>query len=62
MRTGYKYARRADYDYAMQVDSDGQHDPMCIPDLIAHAQDWDIVIGPIAGRANTTYLALENGR
>ena len=45
MRTGYKYARRADYDYAMQVDSDGQHDPMCIPDLIAHAQDWDIVIG-----------------
>ena len=45
MRTGYKYARRADYDYAMQVDSDGQHDPMCIPDLIAHAQDCDIVIG-----------------
>ena len=45
MRTGYKYARRADYDYAMQVDSDGQHDPACIPDLIAHAQDCDIVIG-----------------
>ena len=45
MRTGYKYARRADYDYAMQVDSDGQHDPTCIPDLIAHAQDYDIVIG-----------------
>ena len=42
MRTGYKYARRADYDYAMQVDSDGQHDPTCIPDLIAGSGEYNV--------------------
>ena len=27
MRAGYKYAQRLDYDRAIQVDADGQHDP-----------------------------------
>ncbi|MDT2263996.1 glycosyltransferase [Paenibacillus larvae] len=27
MQTGYKYAYRHRYDYAIQLDADGQHDP-----------------------------------
>ena len=45
MRTGYKYAQRMGYDYAMQVDSDGQHHPESIPSLIKAVEDYDIVIG-----------------
>ena len=27
LRTGFRYAVRAGYDFAVQVDADGQHDP-----------------------------------
>lgn len=45
MRTGYRYARRMDYDIAMQMDSDGQHPPEYIDTLIAGLDRADIVIG-----------------
>lgn len=30
VQTGYKYAKENDYDYAIQIDGDGQHDPIYI--------------------------------
>lgn len=47
MRTGYLYAHRNDYDWAVQLDADGQHDPKDIPLLLQEAQDEDadLVIG-----------------
>jgi glycosyltransferase involved in cell wall biosynthesis len=34
IQTGYKYAFANGYDYIVQIDADGQHDPTCIPDLL----------------------------
>jgi glycosyltransferase involved in cell wall biosynthesis len=34
VQSGFKYAQRADYDIAAQVDGDGQHDPVYLPDLV----------------------------
>ncbi|MBN1174392.1 MAG: glycosyltransferase family 2 protein [Micromonosporaceae bacterium] len=45
MRTGYRYARDHDYDIAIQVDADGQHDPRYIPRLIDALAEADLVIG-----------------
>ncbi|MDO4916086.1 MAG: glycosyltransferase family 2 protein [Rothia sp. (in: high G+C Gram-positive bacteria)] len=45
MRTGYKYARRMDYDVAMQMDADGQHPPEYIETLLEGLNRADIVIG-----------------
>ena len=46
-RTGIKYAYAKKYDYMMQIDADGQHDPKYINDIVAaHEQEGaDIVIG-----------------
>lgn len=46
-QTGFKYACRKDYDYVVQMDGDGQHEPACIPDLLNVVQrpDVDIVLG-----------------
>lgn len=46
-QTGFKYARRHDYDYVVQMDGDGQHEARSIPDLLAAVQDpdTDIVLG-----------------
>lgn len=44
-QAGIKYAYRNGYDYVIQFDADGQHDPRFIPDLLALAQGFDIVIG-----------------
>lgn len=46
MRTGMKYALLQGYDYAVQCDADGQHDPSRIPDMLSKAQEgYSIVIG-----------------
>jgi glycosyltransferase involved in cell wall biosynthesis len=47
MRAGYKFARNEGYEYAVQLDADGQHDPREVPRLLAAmaAQDADVVIG-----------------
>jgi glycosyltransferase involved in cell wall biosynthesis len=46
-QTGFKYACRQDYDYVVQMDADGQHEPRCILDLLAAAMepDVDVVLG-----------------
>ena len=47
MQTGYLYAKRNNYDIAVQVDADGQHDPAYIKDLIKPIMlnKADMVIG-----------------
>lgn len=45
-QTGLKYADMMGYDYAVQIDADGQHEPKYIKDMILKAeQGYDIVIG-----------------
>lgn len=46
-QTGFKYARRHNYSYVVQMDADGQHEPECIPELLAAVMDpeVDIVLG-----------------
>jgi glycosyltransferase involved in cell wall biosynthesis len=47
IQTGYKYAKAHGYDFLVQLDADGQHDPVCIPALLAPviAGQTDIAIG-----------------
>ncbi|MDB5056341.1 MAG: glycosyl transferase family 2 [Bacilli bacterium] len=47
VQTGYKYAHLHGYDYAVQVDGDGQHNPQHIMDLLAplYAGQADLIIG-----------------
>ena len=45
MRLGYRYAHDRDYDIAIQVDADGQHDPAYVPKLIDGLSASSLVIG-----------------
>lgn len=47
MQTGYIYAYRNGYDYAIQLDADGQHDPKDLEKLVQAitGSDYDMVIG-----------------
>ena len=45
MRLGYRYAYEHDYDVAIQVDADGQHDPSYVPALLSALDTADLVIG-----------------
>jgi glycosyltransferase involved in cell wall biosynthesis len=45
MRLGYRYARDAGYQVAVQVDADGQHDPRYVPKLVDRLQEASLVIG-----------------
>lgn len=47
VQTGYRYALEHDYEIAVQVDGDGQHDPKYIKDLIEPIEGGqaDVVIG-----------------
>lgn len=46
-QTGMKFAYRNNYDVAIQLDGDGQHDPKYIDEMIQHMErtNADIVIG-----------------
>ena len=46
-QTGMKYAHRNDYDFAVQLDGDGQHDPQYISKMLYEIKknDLDFVIG-----------------
>lgn len=46
-QAGMKYAMYHDYDYAIQFDGDGQHNPEYIHDMaeLAHKENLDVVIG-----------------
>jgi glycosyltransferase involved in cell wall biosynthesis len=47
MQTGYKYAYRHGYEYAIQLDADGQHDPSDLKNLVEEIETshYDMVIG-----------------
>jgi len=45
MRAGYQYAQRFDYDQAIQIDADGQHNPTDITAVLAGLAAADISIG-----------------
>ena len=46
VQTGYKYAKKHNYDIAVQFDGDNQHDPKYIDDLIKEVENGnDLVIG-----------------
>ncbi|MCX7773252.1 MAG: glycosyltransferase family 2 protein [Clostridia bacterium] len=46
VQTGYRFAYRNGYDVAVQVDGDGQHNPVYIKDLIDQIQKgYDLCIG-----------------
>jgi glycosyltransferase involved in cell wall biosynthesis len=45
MRTGFRFAKENGFQYVVQVDADGQHDPSEVPALIAALSEADIVIG-----------------
>lgn len=47
VQTGYRYAEENDYDIAVQIDGDGQHDVAFLADMIAmiEAGHTDVVIG-----------------
>lgn len=55
MRTGYRYARRHDYDVAVQIDADGQHDPRFLDALLARLDSADVVIGARFATADDPY-------
>lgn len=55
MRLGYRYAYEQGYDVAVQVDADGQHDPVCVPKLLDALDDAALVIGArFAGEGDYT--------
>jgi len=43
--TGFKWALERDYEYVFEMDCDFSHDPKQVPDLLAAAQENDLVIG-----------------
>lgn len=45
MRVGFRYAIENGYSAVVQVDSDGQHDPADVPELLARLGEADVVIG-----------------
>lgn len=47
MQTGYIYALENDYDIAIQIDGDGQHDPYSINEMLEPIvkNEYDMVIG-----------------
>lgn len=45
LQTGYKYAVARDYEYLLQLDGDGQHDPRFLPMIRKKLEDHDFVIG-----------------
>lgn len=45
MRLGFVYALENGFDNVVQVDSDGQHDPGNVPELIAALENADVVLG-----------------
>jgi glycosyltransferase involved in cell wall biosynthesis len=47
VQSGFKFARENDYDYMVQVDGDGQHDPSEIPKLVETMVSGsdDVIIG-----------------
>lgn len=56
LQTGFKYAYDREYDFLVQLDGDGQHDPSHIPDMlkVVVSGEADLVLGSrfLANRAS----------
>lgn len=63
MRAGYRYAARHDYDVAVQIDADGQHDSRFLPALLARLdgaggeERVDVLIGARFASSDDSYRA-----
>ncbi len=55
MRAGFRYALRHEYDAAVQVDADGQHDPSYLGRLVDGLATSDVVIGSRFAGPDATY-------
>lgn len=57
LQTGYKYALRENYDFLVQIDADGQHEPSCLPKLLKVVEkgEADIAIGSRFMKGSQTY-------
>jgi len=65
VQTGYKYALRHDYDVAVQVDGDGQHDPEFLSIMAEHLfnNNLDMVIGSrFIEKEGFSVIAIEKNR
>ena len=58
LRTGFRYAVEQDFDAAVQLDADGQHDPSMIPTLIAALEGADFVVGSRFATKNSYEVGL----
>jgi glycosyltransferase involved in cell wall biosynthesis len=58
LRTGFRYAVQQDFDAAVQLDADGQHDPTMIPKLIAALDGADFVVGSRFASKNSYEVGL----
>ncbi|WP_448809360.1 glycosyltransferase family 2 protein [Agromyces bauzanensis] len=45
MRTGFRYALQQGFDFVVQIDADGQHDPAYVPELLDRLERADLVLG-----------------
>ena len=47
VQTGFRYGSQLGYDLGVMMDADGQHDPTCVPALLAPVQagSCDVVVG-----------------
>jgi glycosyltransferase involved in cell wall biosynthesis len=47
LQTGYKYALKYGFEYVLQMDGDGQHDPRYLPALLKEVKEGsaDIIVG-----------------
>ena len=56
LRTGFRFAQRRGYDWAVQVDADGQHDPQELMAILSPITEGaDLVIGSRFARGSGSY-------
>jgi len=57
LQTGYKYALEKGYHYVVQLDGDGQHDPLSLEELIeaVRSGETDVAIGSRFSNNNQEY-------
>ena len=63
LQTGYKYAVKNKYDFLVQIDADGQHDPKAITEFFkrVEAHECDLLIGSrFLGKGDCSVGALKS--
>jgi len=45
MRLGFRFALQNGFENVVQIDSDGQHEPKSVPELLKQLEHFDLVIG-----------------